>query len=339
MANFEILGVETYRGKLELDEKLVHSPFPRVSGIASWRAHRGLVNGNGMEGDLPGVFLKLSPQSEDVHFLFCRNGVHAHPAVNSQWVLSDESDRVLSVRSPIAGIRTIQLKLGFSQEEIGKSFKLFFPYAESYDFLGKMETSGKLEMCVYQRPESFYVSFGDSITQGYNASHYLKSYAYLVSRGLEFPHLNLGFGSRQLVPTDPLNPVLDRASWITVLIGVNDSLQGKPLERYQEEARVFYGNIRKRFPQTPLCWVEPFILPTFPGFDVEQKKGPEVVGRVNACRKFLQEWIPTLNDPKLVLLSTEFMEKKELLFDSIHPQDEAHERLALSMVEKIKTLS
>ncbi len=336
-----ILGAEMFNGSLDLNTTYLHNPYPLApKPVQGWQGWRGVETSNGMEGDLPGTCFVFKPVQERVEFLFVRNGVHSHPAINSKFILTQSSGEILAVEEPIAGVRQFEVTLRFSSTELNQEYRLYWPYADSLGYLGLKSPAESLEGVPYVRPEQFYIPFGDSITQGYQGSHFLKSYAGRTSQKLGLPIYSMGFGSRTVVATDPLCESIPKPAFVSVLIGVNNALGGTSLADYQKEIEEYYKNLRKRFPTVPIAWLVPFIELSFPGFDPEKKSGEGVISRVKAYQDFLFQWLPSLNDKALQIVDTRLIQTKELLPDWVHPQDEGHEILSnkiLEAAEKLKS--
>lgn len=334
-----IRGAEMFQGSLELDITYLHNPYPQVpKPIQGWRGWRGIETGNGMEADLPGTCIVFKPCSEKIQFMFIRNGLHAHVAVNNFFVFTRGEYEVISVEMPLDGIRQFEVELLFSLENFGTEFRLYFPYANSFTYLGLKTPSDSLEGVSYKRPNEFYLAFGDSITQGYQASHVLKCYASQVSQKLTLPLYSMGFGSRMIIPSDPLCESIPKPAVISVLIGINNVLNGTTLSDFKELVELYYKNLKSRFPEIPIIWLVPFLESSFLGFDPEKKTGSIALELVKSYQDYLFEWFPSQNDPKLKIIDSRIIQRKELLPDCIHPTDEGHEILSKLVVNAIENI-
>ena len=100
------------------------------------------------------------------------------------------------------------------------------------------------------------ISFGDSITQGYDAIYPSLSYATAVARLLDADVTNKGIGGDVFCPdmlrdADPEMPDL-----ITVAYGINDWSFVAP-ESYRNNCPAFFRRLHELYPDTPIYAISP----------------------------------------------------------------------------------
>ena len=100
---------------------------------------------------------------------------------------------------------------------------ILLPYCTSVDFNGVMlENDVTLQAPLLQRPSVKYVSFGDSITHGFNSTAARKHWNSLLSEQKDWEIFNLGYGGRGIVPSDATVAGNIGADFATYLIGFNN---------------------------------------------------------------------------------------------------------------------
>ncbi len=140
--------------------------------------------------------------------------------------------------------------------------ELVLPYGDSVDFLGlTLPADAHLETPGAERPSFRLVTYGDSITHGFWAGDVSGSWPYQVGQINDWQVVNLGYAGRQAAAEDGLLVAATPADAITLLIGVNDCLNSKPVERYRADVRGLLDNIRRTHAQTPTYVITPLAVP------------------------------------------------------------------------------
>lgn len=100
------------------------------------------------------------------------------------------------------------------------------------------------------------LSFGDSITQGYDAKFASQSYVNLLADKLGAEVVNQGIGGEIFRPALVDAEMNYTPDIVTVAYGTND-WSGQTRERTEECANAFYANVRKAFPNAKIFAITP----------------------------------------------------------------------------------
>jgi len=106
------------------------------------------------------------------------------------------------------------------------------------------------------RPDKKVLIYGDSITQGYDASLPEYAYASILAEALGGNCINKAIGGEVFRPDLALLPDAGEIDLITVAYGTNDWSSKKP-EVLEKSAREFYSNLRKMYPNTKIVVLAP----------------------------------------------------------------------------------
>ncbi len=140
-------------------------------------------------------------------------------------------------------------------------FSLILPYASDVDFLGLSLTggSGQLLTPPPSRPLIRYAAFGDSITQGLDASTIASTYPYLVGVARGWSVINLGFASHTVRAADGVPLGMVPADVITLAIGTNDYGLAAPTPEavFKSEFEGLLDDLRVLQPSTPVVCITP----------------------------------------------------------------------------------
>ena len=100
------------------------------------------------------------------------------------------------------------------------------------------------------------LAFGDSITQGYDALHPHNKYITRLADFLEMEEINKAIGGEIFWPELPLMADDFQPDLITVAYGTND-WTNRAYTEFQAASRAFYENLRKTYPNAPICALTP----------------------------------------------------------------------------------
>ena len=101
------------------------------------------------------------------------------------------------------------------------------------------------------------ISFGDSITHGYDANNPSFSYASRLADALSCEAVNKGIGGEVFYPTlatlkDDISP-----DYITVAYGTNDWYFCKSVEEFDKKCKDFYENLSASYPSSKIFAITP----------------------------------------------------------------------------------
>jgi lysophospholipase L1-like esterase len=196
------------------------------------------------------------------------------------------------------------------------------PYADTVTFLGLHLPKGA--ELFQMKPESLprYVAYGDSITQGFQATNVVDTYPTRLARNQKWDLINMGFGSRRLTAPDGAVLARLKPNILTVLIGVNDCLQQKPLDRFTADLIGFITEFRRSAPQTPVFWITPL-----PIVDPARWKNSE---RLDSYREAITATITRLAYPQIQIIpGTDLIDSDPKLFgDGLHPNADGFQMIA-----------
>ena len=107
------------------------------------------------------------------------------------------------------------------------------------------------------KPEKKMLCFGDSITQGYDASYTSNSYIARLARYLGVEEFNKAIGGEIFCPELAATKESFTPDLITVAYGTNDWSKTKSPEEFKANCKGFYENLAKNYPDTPIYAITP----------------------------------------------------------------------------------
>lgn len=211
--------------------------------------------------------------------------------------------------------------------ELGEGIKtvsVYFPWSMALRVQALCLTDGALFEPVC--PAKTLLLFGDSITQGYDAIHPSKRYAALLADALGAAEINKAIGGEVFFPPlaeaeEDLDP-----DYITVAYGTND--WSKTARRtLLENARTFYGTLRRRYPRAKL-----FVLLPIWRKDRDEERP---YGSFDQMRRDLANIARELSIP--VIDCYDFIPKDASYFADLrlHPNDQGFEAYAVHLAKEI----
>ena len=141
---------------------------------------------------------------------------------------------------------------------VTRRFSLILPYASNVDFLGLELTGGSETLGPPpHRPGLLWAAYGDSITQGFNATDIANTYPYLTAQARDWSVVNMGFAGQILQPADAA-PLADLgADFVSVAIGTNDYWNQTTEVAFKANLGLFISNFRVVQPDTLLAFIVP----------------------------------------------------------------------------------
>lgn len=202
---------------------------------------------------------------------------------------------------------------------VTRRYSLILPYATDVDFLGLELTGGSEALGPPpHRPGLLWAAYGDSITQGFNATDIANTYPYLTAEARDWSVINMGFAGQILAPADAA-PLADLgADFVTVAIGTNDYWNQTDEVTFKTRLGQFIANFRVVQPDTPLG----FIVPTW----VDYENLPNTQGLLP---EHYRDWMRNLviqrsrSDHQLILFEgPELVPQSPAFFsDGLHPSN------------------
>ena len=135
-----------------------------------------------------------------------------------------------------------------------KDVEIYFPWSRQA-FVSPLTLKGATFATPLRRPRTM-LSFGDSITQGYDAHYPSLAYAEAIARLLDADNINKAIGGDRFFPALLNEPDTFKPDLILVAYGTNDWRHG-PAEDVCVRAKAFYGRLAALYPATRILAVTP----------------------------------------------------------------------------------
>ena len=135
-----------------------------------------------------------------------------------------------------------------------KLVEIYFPWSYRADISHVTIDDGAVIEGAYRSHTM--ISFGDSVTHGYDAIHPSLSYTALLASLLNADHINKGIGGDIYFPALLEEAESDDPDFITVAYGANDWYKCTP-EEFENNCRTFISRVTKLYPTSKI-----FILST-----------------------------------------------------------------------------
>jgi len=325
-------GTQPMRDIAPGDPILRYAGGARIDFIgARARFDRGVGAPDGFRHDAPGTRICLRTDAVRLEIRLRGNGLHVRrDAVNSALAVEVNGEPAgtacLEAAAGESLVATILAELAPAWRDVA----IWMPYGESLDFEG-LRVDAAASVHAWPDPAlPRYVAYGDSITQGFRASHVRLTYPALVAAANGWEGVNLGFGSRQATASDGLVVGAAPADLISVLIGFNDHFHNTPLDRFMAEADGLLRNIRAGQPSTPICLITPLWssepFPTALGLHLEDYRRAlrEVAARAGDAA------LRVIEGPRLIPPDA------GLFTDGVHPNDQGFRLMAANLAARLK---
>ena len=135
-----------------------------------------------------------------------------------------------------------------------KNVEIYFPWSRRA-FVSKLALNGATFATPLRRSRTM-LSFGDSITQGYDAHYPSLAYAEAVAEKLDADNINKAIGGDRFFPALLNEPDTFQPDFILVGYGTNDWRHG-PAEDVRARAKAFYGRLAALYPAARILAVTP----------------------------------------------------------------------------------
>ena len=211
---------------------------------------------------------------------------------------------------------------------IKKNVRIHLPWSCSSDII---EISVDDDSAVIPTKKSLkMICFGDSITQGYDATYTSNSYASKIAVNFDAEIRNKGIGGEIFRPElaslkDNIDP-----EYITVAYGTNDWC-AFTYDEFTTRCRAFYENLSKNYPNAKIFAFTPIWR--------KQIANPAKAGEFCVIGDFIKAVAATL--PNVTVIDClEFVPADLTCFspDGVHPNDKGFDFYANGVIEKIKSL-
>lgn len=299
---------------------------------AAW-VDRVLESKRGFRWDAPGTRVRFRTDSEDVLVRLRFSARHIGPSRNSiGFYRVDGRDeerftRPLPAGGALPADADLDLKLPNPGDGGFHDYELILPYGDAVDVLSvEVAPQARWEKPA-PRPAVRWVAHGDSVTQGFTASHVLKTYPFQVAETKGWQVINEGIGGRGCVAADGDFLAGVEAEIFSVAIGVNDWQGGTELAVFRKNMTELLQRLRAGHPNSPVYVITPLWVP--PSWKPAQAKYP-----LEEYRKIISEIVQTRiagGDVRMKLVDgPALIDADPALFDkvAVHPNDAGFAQMA-----------
>lgn len=131
------------------------------------------------------------------------------------------------------------------------------PYGDSVELIGVAVEAGATVTAGAARQRPRWVVYGDSVTQGFEASNVGATWPWLVARARGWEMINVAVGGRSSNVPDARAIAALRPDAVAVAIGVNDWNGGSPVATYRTNLTGFLNVLDKELPGVPVAVITP----------------------------------------------------------------------------------
>lgn len=314
------------------DPRIQYYGFANVRVSAKEAAGDRMIPDSPYRGDNPAARIRFETNASEVSIVLNFAGMDA-VAGHSSWasdglVTVEESGPVQFCRiKGSSGPQVSKVRVGNSSR---RTMEIILPYADVVSFLGLGLPPGAELFQVKRETLPRYVAYGDSITQGFRATSPVETYPMRLAQAKKWELINMGFGSRRASIPDGSVLARLKPDMMTMLIGVNDCLGAKPVERYAADVTGLLAEFRRTMPRAPVFFITPL-----PVAEPARWKNSE---KLDAYRAAAAQALAKLKDANLHLIDgTTLIEPKADLFaDGLHPNASGFEMIARRLGESIR---
>ena len=229
------------------------------------RLHRPLdMPGKGYGWDNPGAEIAFRTAARSVSVRLRYSAAHISTSARNGigLVVVDDAWRSATTfndgnRAVQRAVTTIDVPLKVPAAAGEHRYRIVLPYGDSVDFLGASVESGASIAADDQPKRPRWVAYGDSVTQGFEASHIGTSYGWQVAQLRGWELLNLGLGGRVCVPGDASAIAGLAPDLVTIAIGVNDWQGGIPPATYGAHLATLLDQLNALRPATRIAVLSP----------------------------------------------------------------------------------
>lgn len=216
----------------------------------------------------------------------------------------------------------------FELGEGKKTVSIYLPWSVTADIASlELDDGASFEP---EREEKILISYGDSITQGYDAKRPKNRYAAILADALGAEEICKGIGGECFFPPLAKASPSHRADYISVAYGTND-WSNVTRETFMEKCRDFYASLSKGYPDAKIFAITPIWRK-----DLNEKTKFGEFSDVEAC---IRECVSSLDNVFVVSGRDLVPENEDLYADGrLHPDDCGFDFYAKKLIEKIKKL-
>ena len=222
--------------------------------------------------------------------------------------------------------RHIQIRGEYDLGEGEKTVKIYFPWSAKSRLVSLELDDGASITPVAHKLKM--ISFGDSITHGYDAANPSLSYASLLADALDAEAINKGIGGEFFCPKlaairDGIDPDI-----ITVAYGTNDWSRIPP-EQFERTSEEFYTNLSRLYPNAKIF----ALTPVWRG-DIGKKTLIGAFSNVTKQLRKIESSLPNVT----VVDCLDFIPHEATMFSSdvVHPNFLGFSYYADGVIEAIK---
>lgn len=222
----------------------------------------------------------------------------------------------------------LEVELQNQLKAAAHDYELLLPYGQSVDFRGLILQGETTVSPLSPRPQTRYIAYGDSITQGFHASGPAQNYPFLVGQSKNWETINFGFGGRPTTAADAQAIAGLKGDIISVAMGYNDQFNRTP-EQYGAELKQTLMALRAAQPRVPI-----YLITLLWSSNPYPTKGFPIDDYRKAARTVYEE----IRDANLHLIEGETLVPSDpkLFRDGIHPTDEGFAMMAKNLAPQLK---
>ncbi|MBO5203317.1 MAG: SGNH/GDSL hydrolase family protein [Clostridia bacterium] len=264
------------------------------------------------------LLLKVTVRAGSSRYFFSHdifvNGKHCHTLSGD---LRDKNGTV---------VESVEAYGSYKLGEGEKTVCIYFPWSVISELCYlELDDGATLTPVAYRRKM---ISFGDSITHGYDASHPSLSYSAILADAFDADARNKGIGGEVFRPelaaeADDIDPEI-----ITVAYGTNDWSKSTR-EEFDKNSEAFYVNLSRNYPNAKIFAFSPI-----------WRKQPEritAVGEFTYVAKKIEEIANSLSNV-IFVNCYDMVPHDPAMFspDVLHPNDQGFSHYAKGVIDVIK---
>jgi lysophospholipase L1-like esterase len=300
------------------------------------RLHRPLdMQGKGYGWDNPGACISFRTDAAATTALLHYSGQHVSTTARNgvglilvddvwqpEWIFDPGTDLI------IRPVREVEVELPVQGDGKEHTYTLVMPYGDSVEFAGLRISSPASLIAPPARPRLRWVAYGDSVTQGFDASHIGTTYPWLLSRMRGWELINLGLGGRTCIPGDAPVIAACRPDLLTIAIGVNDWQGGADPEAFAARLAALLRGVALTCPATRTAVISPLWV-------ADAWRPATVLHPVQAYRQAAAQAAGQANVP--FIDGSGLIDHDPALFDhvAVHPRDAGFASMASRLADRL----
>lgn len=260
-AGTKIAGAD-FATALPDDPSIQYSDYQSVAVTSSSaRFSRSIVDGQGFDTCSPAARARFSTNATEIvinlQYTNLVTRIDTYNGVGA--ILVDGAFYIAFNRAQgAAGPFSVGINFGTA---VNRLIEIVWPYCASVDLISIQRTAGSTLTSPSARPATIYVAAGDSITHGFVANEVYSEWAYLLAQSKGWRIINMGYGGRQVAPSDATVIGALGASVATYLIGYNNFAAQTPLATFKANYKIWISNFRVGSPSCKLYCMTPTYSP------------------------------------------------------------------------------